>query len=404
MTRRERIGLLASVASQPSTPSPAIDLYRSADFLAARKAVESSCGRWFVLSPRHGLVAPGDWIEPYQETLAEASEAERKQWSERILAELEQRLGSLKGVEFELHVSDEYRESGLVEGLKQAGAKVSFGVVAAEAEGPEAEVAAPASAEAAAVEVAPSAPAEPPEPEIFVPRISPAELERERRELLAEFYSLLDEQADIIGGHWSLPDCSGDDHWPEKGVIFFFEPDELREDGESPRVVRVSSHALTPTSKVRLWDRLRADRGTISGRYPGAGNHRTSALRRHIGRALIARGDFPEAEESWGRMTGLTPEVKEREIPLEVAVSEHIAKLTFVWMGVEELEDRIAIERGAIALLSNLERNPIDPPSEGWLGHYGGEVIAGSGLWNQEHTGELPDAEILALLRKHLDE
>jgi hypothetical protein len=236
-----------------------------------------------------------------------------------------------------------------------------------------------------------------------VPRITPAELRHEREQMLEEFYGLLEEQAEGIGGHWTLPDCSGDDYWPDKGVVFFFEPGELRADGESLRVVRVATHALNPTSKAKLWDRLRSDRGTISGSNPGSGNHRTSAFRRLVGRALIARDGFPEAAETWGSMARLTADAKERELPLEIEVSAQLAKMSFVWMAVPELEDRVAIERGAVALLSNLNREPIDPPSSEWLGLYGGEIVAGSGLWNQDYTEHLPEPQLLELLRKNLE-
>lgn len=366
--------------------------------------MEVTCQRWFVLSPRHGLVEPEDWIEPYKETLADASEAERGEWSERILAELDRRLGGLKGLEFELHASPEFYEHGLLAGLRGAGANIAFG--------PDTDVFEPEPAKAranggaarnkpkqAAAAQAP-VPVPPPAP---APRISPVALKRERQETLDEFYALLDEQADRIGGYWTLPDCTGDDHWPAQGVVFFFEPEELRADGTTPRVVRVATHALTPNSKTRLWDRLRADRGTLGGSNPGAGNHRTSAFRRYLGKALIARGGFSEAAASWGKMTGLTAETKQLEIPLEIEVSNYLARMSFVWMAVPEMEDRIAMERGAVSLLSNLGRQPVDPPSADWLGQHGGEIIAGAGLWNQDHTEELPELGLLTLLRKHLD-
>lgn len=47
------------------------------------------------------------------------------------------------------------------------------------------------------------------------------------------------------------------------------------------------------------------------------------------------------------------------------------------------------IERNAIALLSNLDRPPLDRPSVGWLGHHSAsEEVRGSGLWNVNHVNE----------------
>ena len=45
-----------------------------------------------------------------------------------------------------------------------------------------------------------------------------------------------------------------------------------------------------------------------------------------------------------------------------------------------------AIEQNAIALLSN-HRAPVDPPSEGWLGHHSErDAICSSGLWNLDYV------------------
>lgn len=379
MSKRKRIGLVGSVNAQPSSPSPAIDLYRSAGFLEARRRVESACETWFILSPEYHLVEPGDWLEPYELTMASLSVSERTSWSAQVLAQLEEKLGELKGLTFELHAGPEFTEHGLVEGLLAAKAKVSIG-----------------GAEPIKAAVPKSAPAKPRKPAPEMPVAT-------RRRLLDEFYGLLAEQAEVIGGYWSLPDCTGDDHWPLHGVVFYFEPGELREDGQTPRVVRVGSHALTATSKTRLWDRLRADRGAIGGANPGSGNHRASALRRHVGRALIARDGYPEAAESWGSAGRVSAEEKQRELDLEIAVSKYVAQMDFIWMAVPEAEDRVAIDKGTVSLLSNAGRQPVDPASENWLGHSAGESISRAGIWNVDYTEWAPDAGVLELLRRHID-
>jgi len=64
---------------------------------------------------------------------------------------------------------------------------------------------------------------------------------------------------------------------------------------------------------------------------------------------------------------------------------------------------RGVIERNAIALLSNLGRDPVDPPSSGWLGdHSAHERIRGSGRWNNRHVDEQYDASFLDMLRERL--
>ena len=47
------------------------------------------------------------------------------------------------------------------------------------------------------------------------------------------------------------------------------------------------------------------------------------------------------------------------------------------------------VERNTIALLSNYRKEPLDPPSENWLGHFcNRERVRTSGLWNQNHVDE----------------
>ncbi|HWO69164.1 MAG TPA: hypothetical protein VNP94_00195, partial [Actinomycetota bacterium] len=45
-----RIGLVGCVKSKRARPAPARDLYTSPLFRGARRFVERSCDRWFVLS------------------------------------------------------------------------------------------------------------------------------------------------------------------------------------------------------------------------------------------------------------------------------------------------------------------------------------------------------------------
>ena len=73
-----RIGLVGCVKSKQSDPAIAADLYRSALFRGRRRWVETTCGRWFVLSAKHGLVSPPEMLEPYDETLTTKGLAERR--------------------------------------------------------------------------------------------------------------------------------------------------------------------------------------------------------------------------------------------------------------------------------------------------------------------------------------
>ena len=59
------------------------------------------------------------------------------------------------------------------------------------------------------------------------------------------------------------------------------------------------------------------------------------------------------------------------------------------------------VERNSIALLSNYNKPPLDPPSQGWLGHHSDrERVRKSGLWNQNHVEEACDPAFLETLDK----
>src|SRR5579872_6511727 len=100
---------------------------------------------------------------------------------------------------------------------------------------------------------------------------------------LNRFYTILDDLRQRVGGWRLLRDCSAHLGWPERGVYFFFEDGECREDGSTPRVTRVGTHAITSTSKTTLWSRLHTHRGQMDG----GGNHRGSIFRKRVGEALL---------------------------------------------------------------------------------------------------------------------
>ena len=179
------------------------------------------------------------------------------------------------------------------------------------------------------------------------------------------------------------------DGWPERGIYFFFEPGELREDG-TPRVVRIGTHALKEGATSTLWGRLAQHRGTIT---PKGGAHRSSIFRTLVGTAL-AQDALPLG---WGDADAQRTSAEQ---PLEAAVSDHIGAMEVVWLDIPDDPGpqslRGVIERGAIALLSNLGKAPIDPASAQWLGHRCNRSrVRGSGLWNNNHVDEDYDPAFL---------
>ncbi len=217
-----------------------------------------------------------------------------------------------------------------------------------------------------------------------------------RREQLIRFYSILNRLEHAIGGARRLADCSGRLAWPTRGVYFFQELGELRTDtGDGPRIIRVGTHALRAGSGTKLWTRLSQHKGQSS---TGGGNHRGSIFRLIVGGALIRRDalQFP----TWGVGNTAGAHVRVGELALERKVSDVIADMPFLWLSIDDEAGpgsrRAYIERNAIALLSNCEKPPLDPPSQGWLGRYSDrERVRKSGLWNQDYVDEICDRAFL---------
>jgi hypothetical protein len=224
----------------------------------------------------------------------------------------------------------------------------------------------------------------------------------DRRSAVDDFYRTLDRLHDRCGDYRYLSQCTSKSGWPLRGVYFFFENGEVRTDGVRSRAVRVGTHALTVASKTTLWKRLSQHRGRVGGQNPGGGNHRESIFRLHVGSALIARDGW--TVPTWGVGNNAPREVKEGEFELERAVSEYIGAMPFLWVDVpnqadDRMSDRGYVERNAIALLSNVGQEPIDRPSENWLGRWSNrEAVRASGLWNVNHVNEHADPAFLTRL------
>ena len=183
------------------------------------------------------------------------------------------------------------------------------------------------------------------------------------------------------------------------------EDGEVRSDsGNGPRIVRIGTHALTKGSGSKLWSRLSQHRGQ---QMAGGGNHRGSIFRLIVGTAVMARNGH--SVPSWGQGPNAPADVRATEKALECEVSQVICAMPFLWLTVEDEPDaeslRGYIERNAIALLSNCGKEPLDPPSAGWLGHScNRELVRKSGLWNQNHVVEAYDPAFLGCFEKLVSE
>jgi hypothetical protein len=222
-----------------------------------------------------------------------------------------------------------------------------------------------------------------------------------RRADINRFYGVLEQIQRNEGGFRYLHDCTGSSGWPARGLYFFFEEGEYREDAHSLRVVRVGTHALTDTSRTNLWGRLRTHKGQSDGR----GNHRGSIFRKRIGQAILnqaARVGDQAICPTWGQGQTAERSVREAEAFLEREVSRRIGSMPFLWLSVDDApgkaSSRGTLERNCIRLLSNFEKPSVDVPSSGWLGRFSEkDTIRNSGLWNTDCVKESYDPAFLNL-------
>lgn len=88
----ERVFLVSCVAKKKPVPAPAADLYLSDWFCKARAFVAAQGGLWFILSAKHGLLAPDEMIAPYDLTLNKMSAQERRAWAEKVKRQMDAHL------------------------------------------------------------------------------------------------------------------------------------------------------------------------------------------------------------------------------------------------------------------------------------------------------------------------
>ena len=224
-----------------------------------------------------------------------------------------------------------------------------------------------------------------------------------RREDLIHFYELLIELDHKTGGPRRLSHCNGRQQWPLRGVYFFMEPGEVRSDsGLGGRVVRVGTHGLTQGSKSTLWKRLAQHRGAAAS---GGGNHRGSIFRLLVGTTIV---DGPSECPTWGQGKTAKRDTRLCEQRFEREVSSIIGGMPFLFLDIDDKPApesvRGVIEKNAIALLSNLKRPPLDPPSSVWRGHRCmKEKVQQSGLWNQDYVNDSYNPAFLQTFKTLID-
>jgi hypothetical protein len=114
-----RIVFLISCVSQKVPAAKAEDLYQSDWFKKARAFVEAQRASWLILSAKHGVVVPSEFIAPYDLTLNEMPVERRRVWAAvvleqlgRILADTPTCLVILAGKKYREFIIDPLTQSG----------------------------------------------------------------------------------------------------------------------------------------------------------------------------------------------------------------------------------------------------------------------------------------------------
>ena len=122
----KRIGLVGCVKQKRSGSSPAQDLYTSPLFVSRRRYVERICDEWWILSAEHGLIDPRQVIAWYDKTLKGASTRDKRIWTEAVLGAIDRLVAPAPGDVLEVPAGSDYRDFGLIQGLRLRGAVVEI--------------------------------------------------------------------------------------------------------------------------------------------------------------------------------------------------------------------------------------------------------------------------------------
>jgi len=364
-----KIALVSCASRKIGFETTAETLYSSDLFRKASRLAEKRFDHWYILSAKHGLLAPQELVEPYDETLNKMSIEERKAWAEKVSGSLKKILRD--GDEIFFFAGLRYREF-LEPSLRALGHV-----------------------------------ARTPATGLSIGRqlqwLNVHLAESQRLADLDRFYFLLKRLSLEGSDARLLQDSSGKLRWPSRGLYFFFDPLELRSfDSKTCRIVRVGTHAVSRGSKSTLWGRLRTHRGSEDGQ----GNHRGSIFRLHVGAALQASREGARIA-TWGVGQSAEKNIRAQEEVLEREVSGYLSRLAVIVLGVEDdpgpASDRSYLERNSIGLLCG-PTGPVDLPSEGWLGRNSrSPEIRSSGIWNIDHVFTKYDTRFLNVLEQYVD-
>ena len=333
--------------------APSRNLYMSDRFRHSVDLATGMAAPFVILSAKHGVVEPGEVLEPYDMDIATLSDAHQRSWAQ---AAVERLAVHAQGRAISVLATGTYERLLLsANGARQQPLEI----------------------------VAPWLELEAPDRVVW---LNEAQRMMARIKDLDRLYGWIDAER-RAGRVFRFADLSKRDV-PMRGVYIFLDPAEPNFRREASRVVRIGTHAVSAGSQASLRGRLRSHLGPTNE----IGNHRGSIFRLHVGRAMMEAGPGHAFLASWGQGQDAGAEIKALELAHEIAVSRYLRQLEVVLLAIgdEPSKDsmRARVEMQLIALFSDTMR-PIDQPTGEWLGLKSPVApIRQTGLWNVRGVGE----------------
>lgn len=105
-----RVALVSCSSMKLDRAAPARELYCSPLFRMSLEYATRTCDRTFIVSAMHGLVDVEQQLSPYDLALSSLAKAARGEWGDRVLCELEHRVGAV-GVELVVLAGKDYADA-----------------------------------------------------------------------------------------------------------------------------------------------------------------------------------------------------------------------------------------------------------------------------------------------------
>jgi hypothetical protein len=120
----DNVLLIACSKGKLDHPAAAKDPYSSPLFRSARAYAEGTGYPWFILSAEHGLVAPDEWLAPYDRYLPDTPPSFREAWGHWVVERLDLLVGGLANRTVEMHAGSAYVQP-IIERLGTEGCRVT---------------------------------------------------------------------------------------------------------------------------------------------------------------------------------------------------------------------------------------------------------------------------------------